>query len=71
VVQPPKPEGEDKSDSEDTYPSRYSIAYFCNPDNDKTIQALPGTYGEDIHVTKKYKDVTAGDYLVQRLTETY
>jgi hypothetical protein len=35
------------------------------------IEALPGTYGEDIHVTKKYADITAGDYLVQRLTATY
>lgn len=68
VIQPPKPEGDS---SVDTYPSRYSIAYFCNPNNEKVIEALPGTYGEDIHVTKKYKDVTAGDYLVQRLTETY
>ncbi|KAJ5973472.1 hypothetical protein N7481_010682 [Penicillium waksmanii] len=69
VIQPPQPEGEDSS--LDIYPSRYSIAYFCNPNNNKVIKALPGTYGEDIHVAKKYTDVTAGDYLVQRLTETY
>lgn len=72
VIQPPKPEGEKEKDSSaDTYPSRYSIAYFCNPNNDKLIKALPGTYGEDIHVDKKYTDVLAGDYLVQRLAETY
>ncbi|KAJ5227072.1 uncharacterized protein N7469_007078 [Penicillium citrinum] len=72
VIQPPKPEGEREEDSPaDTYPSRYSIAYFCNPNNDKVIKALPGTYGEDLHVAKKYTDVLAGDYLVQRLAETY
>ncbi|KAJ5893452.1 hypothetical protein N7495_005143 [Penicillium taxi] len=68
VIQPPSPAGED-SDSE-TYPSRYSVAYFCNPDFDKLIEALPGTYGEEIDAVKKYADITAGDYLVQRLGAT-
>ncbi|KAJ5527290.1 hypothetical protein N7513_011449 [Penicillium frequentans] len=69
VIQPPMPAGEGAADS-DTYPSRYSIAYFCNPNNNKLIEALPGTYGEDMRIEKKYADITAGDYLVSRLTAT-
>ncbi|KAJ5746010.1 hypothetical protein N7520_011192 [Penicillium odoratum] len=68
VIQPPIPAGE--SDDSDSYPSRYSIAYFCNPNNNKLIEALPGTYGENVHRDKKYADITAGDYLVSRLTAT-
>jgi isopenicillin N synthase-like dioxygenase len=71
VIEPPKPEGEYQDDTSNSYPARYSIAYFCNPNNNKLIEALPGTYGEEINVTKKYADITAGDYLVQRLTATY
>lgn len=71
VIEPPKSAGEDNdNDSSDTYPSRYSVAYFCNPNFNKVIDALPGTYGEDIHVEKKYSEITAGEYLVQRLTAT-
>ena len=69
VIQPPMPAGQEE-DQSDTYPPRYSIAYFCNPNNDKLIEALPGTYGEDVKVAKKYSDITAGDYLVSRLTAT-
>lgn len=36
VVEPPRPA--------DVHPSRYSIAYFCNPNYDKFIDAIPGTY---------------------------
>ncbi|KAJ5653962.1 hypothetical protein N7490_000965 [Penicillium lividum] len=68
VIQPPIPAGE--SDDSDSYPARYSIAYFCNPNNNKLIEALPGTYGENVHRDKKYADITAGDYLVSRLTAT-
>ncbi|RAL14650.1 isopenicillin N synthase family dioxygenase [Aspergillus homomorphus CBS 101889] len=69
VVEPPKVvDGED--DSSGVYPDRYSIAYFCNPNNDQLIEAIPGTYGEDIRPLK-YPGITAGDYLVQRLTATY
>ncbi|CAF9904172.1 MAG: hypothetical protein HETSPECPRED_003395 [Heterodermia speciosa] len=52
------------------YPPRYSIAYFCNPDFDKTIEALPGTW-EDCKEGKKWAPVNSGDYLAQRLTATY
>jgi isopenicillin N synthase-like dioxygenase len=64
VEPPPKPEDADK----DVYPPRYSIAYFCNPNYDRMIEAIPGTY-ED--AGRKYGDVTSGEYLIQRLTATY
>ncbi|KAL3472996.1 hypothetical protein BJX99DRAFT_234540 [Aspergillus californicus] len=70
VVEPPKVYGEE--DDTDVYPERYSIAYFCNPNNDKLIEAIPGTYGEGEESSKsKYPGITAGDYLVQRLSATY
>ena len=63
VVEPPfKGEG-------DEYPARYSIPYFCNPDNEVFIEALPGTFGEGNE--KKYPGVNSGEYLVQRLAATY
>ena len=63
VVEPPlRAEG-------DEYPARYSIAYFCNPDFDKEIDAIPRTFAapED----RKYPSVNAGDYLERRLNATY
>ncbi|KAI0572350.1 Thymine dioxygenase [Pyrenophora tritici-repentis] len=60
---PPKPEDADK----DEYPPRYSIAYFCNPNADRKIEAIPGTFENG----RKYDDVMSGDYLIQRLTATY
>lgn len=71
VIQPPAPVNESSEDDSETYPARYSVAYFCQPNNDKLIEALPGTFGEDIQVDKKYPEITAGEYLVQRLTATY
>ncbi|KAL9605655.1 MAG: hypothetical protein Q9179_001160 [Wetmoreana sp. 5 TL-2023] len=65
VVEPPL-----KMDGQDGYPPRYSIAYFCNPDSDKTIEALPGTYGGD-KGPKKWESINSGEYLVQRLSATY
>ncbi|EXJ94409.1 hypothetical protein A1O1_02803 [Capronia coronata CBS 617.96] len=63
VVQPPcEPES-------DMYPERYSVAYFCNPDFDKLIEALPGTYATD--ADKKYPAINSGNYLTQRLAATY
>jgi isopenicillin N synthase-like dioxygenase len=53
----------------DEYPARYSCAYFCNPNFDKFIEALPGTYGEA--VDKKYSGILSGDYLEMRLDATY
>jgi isopenicillin N synthase-like dioxygenase len=51
----------------DYCPARYSIAYFCNPDFEKTIEVLPGTW-EQSSKGKKYEPIKSGDYLVQRLS---
>ncbi|ROT36035.1 2OG-Fe(II) oxygenase superfamily protein [Sodiomyces alkalinus F11] len=64
VVEPPRKAGDSGE-----YPSRYSIAYFCNPNFDSYIDALPGTFASEAE--KKYKGVKSGDYLVQRLAATY
>ncbi|KAM3084492.1 hypothetical protein ACMFMF_001848 [Clarireedia jacksonii] len=75
VVEPPaKPnadvkEGENE-DEDVVYPARYSIAYFCNPNFDRMIEAIEGTYGGELG-ERKYKDINSGDYLVQRLAATY
>ena len=49
---------------------RYSIAYFCNPNTEQWIEALPGTWEED-GMEKRYQGVRCGDYLVERLSATY
>jgi isopenicillin N synthase-like dioxygenase len=64
VVQPPAKPG----DESDSYPARYSIAYFCNPNFDRFIEALPHTWEK---TGKKYEGINSGDYLVQRLAATY
>ena len=66
VVEPPL-SGRER---EEGHPPRYSVAYFCNPDFDKWIEALPGTW-EAEKGGKKYEGVKSGDYLVQRLSATY
>ncbi|KAG0125840.1 hypothetical protein HOY82DRAFT_570869 [Tuber indicum] len=63
VVEPPIPP------ESDIYPARYSCAYFCNPNFDKFIEAIPGTYVSE--ADKKYPGINAGDYLAQRLEQTY
>lgn len=50
------------------HPARYSIAYFCNPDFDRFIEAIPHTWEKD---GKKYPGVNSGAYLEQRLSATY
>jgi isopenicillin N synthase-like dioxygenase len=68
VVQPPAKEG----DESDMYPERYSIAYFCNPNFDRVIEALPGTFGEKAREKEKmWEPIKSGDYLVMRLAATY
>lgn len=52
------------------HPPRYSVAYFCNPDFDKWIEALPGTW-EGENGGKKYEGINSGEYLVHRLSATY
>lgn len=64
VEPPPKPE----DDGSDSYPPRYSVAYFCNPNFERMIEAIPGTYEGS---GKKYEGIKSGDYLVRRLTATY
>jgi isopenicillin N synthase-like dioxygenase len=66
VVEPP---AKDEEEGEE-YPARYSIAYFCNPNFDRRIEAIEGTYGGE-KGEKKYEGITAGEYLVQRLAATY
>ncbi|KAJ4391306.1 hypothetical protein N0V93_004923 [Gnomoniopsis smithogilvyi] len=61
VVEPPRKTAE--------HPPRYSIAYFCNPNFNSQIEAIPGTFAAETE--KKYKGVNTGDYLVQRLAATY
>ncbi|KAL9073179.1 MAG: hypothetical protein Q9157_004821 [Trypethelium eluteriae] len=66
VVEPPAPlEGE-------VHPPRYSVAYFCNPNSEKAIDAIPGTYEEGVPGReKKYEMVKSGEYLMRRLEATY
>lgn len=66
VVEPPLKASQEEPES---YPPRYSVAYFCNPDFDKTIDALPGTW--DSKNAKKWEPINSGDYLEQRLSTTY
>lgn len=80
VVEPPRPdrgrshptedEAGTEGDGEDIYPARYSVAYFCNPNFDGWIEALPGTYGGE-RGEKKYEGVESRDYLVRRLNATF
>lgn len=65
VVEPPA----SMEELGDTHSARYSIAYFCNPDFERFIDAIPGTIG--LHEVKKYEGIKSGEYLVQRLTVTY
>ncbi|EPS37380.1 hypothetical protein H072_8951 [Dactylellina haptotyla CBS 200.50] len=68
VVEPPHAE------DFEVYPARYSIAYFCNPNFDKFIEAIPGTFVDGKAATeggKKYPGINSGDYLVQRLAATF
>ncbi|KAL7927924.1 hypothetical protein ACQKWADRAFT_318007 [Trichoderma austrokoningii] len=53
VVEPPRKEGK-------TYPARYSIAYFCNPNFKDLIEVLPGTYATEEE--KKYESINTGVY---------
>lgn len=69
VVEPFVPFDKTREDMPETYPSRYSIAYFCQPDNEKVIEALDGTFSGE--ADKKYPPIKAGEYLVQRWSATY
>lgn len=71
VIQPPPKAGEmeDADDPHSMFSARYSIAYFCNPNSDKLIETLPGTFTDE--APKKYEPVTSGDYIEMRLAATY
>ncbi|KAL8761065.1 MAG: hypothetical protein Q9184_002771 [Pyrenodesmia sp. 2 TL-2023] len=69
VVEPP-PSLKKGQGGDGRYPPRYSVAYFCNPDFDQVIEALPGTW-EGEKGGKKWEPINSGDYLVQRLSATH
>ncbi|KAJ3027834.1 UNVERIFIED_CONTAM: hypothetical protein HDU68_003035, partial [Siphonaria sp. JEL0065] len=50
-------------------PSRYSIAYFCDPDSETLVETIPKFVTE--HNPNKYEPVTAGEHLLARLNNTY
>ncbi|KAI8613335.1 hypothetical protein BC830DRAFT_1132697 [Chytriomyces sp. MP71] len=56
-------------DKEGWLPSRYSIAYFCDPDFDVNVETI------DKFVTaknpRKYGIVNAGEYIISRLANSY
>lgn len=70
VVEPPAITKGEGGAREDCYPARYSVVYFCNPDYNRWIEALPGTW-EGEKGGKKYEGINSGEYLVQRLSATY
>ncbi|KAF7195826.1 Proline hydroxylase buaE [Pseudocercospora fuligena] len=61
VVEPPT--------QSDTHPARYSIPYFCHPNHDSMIHAIPGTHSAENPI--KYEPVNCGEHLVKRLKATY
>ena len=65
VVEPPLPPSPDQ---DNTYPARYSVAYFCNPNFNRMVEVIPNTVGKE---GRKYESVNSGDYLVMRLEATY
>ncbi|KAK4197417.1 putative thymine dioxygenase [Triangularia verruculosa] len=74
VVEPPPSPTDQEEEGEgggvEEYPARYSVAYFCNPNFDSFIEAIPGTYGGE-KGEKKYEGIYSGEYIVQRLAATY
>ena len=66
VVEPPLT----KRGAGELYPSRYSIAFFCNANRDKIIDSIAGTYGGKLG-PKKYSPVNAAEYVDERVARTY
>ncbi|KAL4243941.1 iron/ascorbate-dependent oxidoreductase family protein [Abortiporus biennis] len=50
-------------------PERYSIPYFCAADFDKVVDCVPGTFGPEN--PKKYKPISSGEYIKERLAFNY
>lgn len=61
VIQPPPKPEDIEADEDGEIPARYSIAYFCNPNFDRFIEALPGTVEKD--QVRKYEGINSGEYL--------
>lgn len=53
----------------DASTSRYSIAFFCSPDPQTSIECLPGCEGDGGRA--KYPPITARQHLLDRLNATY
>ncbi|KAL8767861.1 MAG: hypothetical protein Q9209_005753 [Squamulea sp. 1 TL-2023] len=66
VVEPPLKTGKEKTEG---HPPRYSVAYFCNPNYESWIEALPGTW-ENVEGGKRYPGINSRDYLFSRLNAT-
>ncbi|HEY9852311.1 MAG TPA: 2OG-Fe(II) oxygenase family protein [Leptolyngbyaceae cyanobacterium] len=49
--------------------SRYSIAFFCHPNNDTQISCIESC--QDINHPPLYSPISAGDYLISRLQASY
>ena len=60
--------GEGGAGGKGCYRPRYSIAYFCAPDDERRIEALPGTWEK---VGRKYEAIRSGEYMLQRLKATF
>ncbi|CAO1605301.1 hypothetical protein XANCAGTX0491_008822 [Xanthoria calcicola] len=66
VVEPPNTSTTSTTDK--AHPPRYSVAYFCNPNYEAWIEALPGTFEEG--GGKRYEGINSRDYLFGRLNAT-
>ncbi|KAI9574757.1 hypothetical protein HD554DRAFT_2166216 [Boletus coccyginus] len=66
VVAPP---AQKISDTEGMVPARQSIAFFCNSNHDAVIEPLPTCVSATN--PSKYGPVTAEEYIVGRLADTY
>jgi len=53
----------------DMIPARYSIPFFASPDLETIVEALPGCWSEE--VPKRWKPVSAGDYLRKKREGMY
>lgn len=65
VVEPPNSE----SDGDEMTPARYSIPIFVSPDPATVVEALPGCWSEE--VPKRWKPISAGDYLRRKREAVY
>lgn len=52
----------------DDLPARHSIAFFCNPNKETLVEALPGT--TDAARPAKHAPINAYEYLIGRLNDT-